>query len=120
MVALVGAFPSRDVQTMVEGRPSLLLMSAGDLKARCERVVGKLMQLHPSKDEDVIAGESALVFGVGSWPCGCGRVGVLCSRAHVMCWDTSDERQPPTKPLAAPRSLCPRSNATPPLRAPYH
>ncbi|GBF98420.1 hypothetical protein Rsub_10485 [Raphidocelis subcapitata] len=54
VVALVAAFPSVDVQAMAEARPALLLLR--DLPERCERVVAKLVELHPSGDRDVVAG----------------------------------------------------------------
>ncbi|KAI8469466.1 MAG: hypothetical protein J3K34DRAFT_279960 [Monoraphidium minutum] len=54
LVALVSAFPRRNVQGMIQARPGLMLLQ--DLPERCERTVAKLMSLHPSKDLEVVAG----------------------------------------------------------------
>lgn len=54
LVALVQGLPGRDVMSMVARRPRLLLL--GDMPARLARIVAKLVALHPSHSEAVIAG----------------------------------------------------------------
>lgn len=52
LVTLVTSFPGRDVTSMVTGQPQLLTDTA--LGERVSRITGKLMQLHPSDDVNVV------------------------------------------------------------------
>ncbi|KAI8470030.1 MAG: hypothetical protein J3K34DRAFT_267661 [Monoraphidium minutum] len=53
LVALVAAFPAADVADLVQRRPGLLLLE--DLGERCERVIAKLLQLHPSESRGIVS-----------------------------------------------------------------
>lgn len=55
LVALVQAFPGRDVMGMVTRRPCLLLVT--DMVDRVARIMKKLVQLHPSHSVKVVSGE---------------------------------------------------------------
>lgn len=61
LVCLVNGLPGRDVMAMASRRPRLLLVD--DMPARLERIMNKLVALHPSHSPKIIAGERPLGGG---------------------------------------------------------